>query len=106
MLPSYNDFSSSMYEVNKSLNWVDMGYENIHACLNDCILYHNQYDNQNKCLICKESRWKWNANETNVKNRCPAKVFWYFSLRSYTISHQYVDFKECLKIKETSKMLT
>ncbi|XP_074337456.1 uncharacterized protein LOC141674645 [Apium graveolens] len=38
-----------------------MGYEKIHACPNDCLLYRGQRnEDETTCHICKASRWKLN----------------------------------------------
>jgi hypothetical protein len=35
-----------------------MKVERIHACLNDCILYRNEYSDMNRCPKCEVSRYK------------------------------------------------
>ncbi|XP_021758669.1 uncharacterized protein LOC110723633 [Chenopodium quinoa] len=49
-------------------------YEKMHACPNDCVLYHNQYESLESCPICKASRYK------KGDRRVPAKTLWYFPI--------------------------
>ena len=39
---------------------LSLGVEKIHACLNHCILYRNEYKNATWCPRCKHSRYKRN----------------------------------------------
>ena len=65
-----------------------MGLEiqKIHACLNDCILYHGEeYENLDACLVCKASQYKIRRDDLgNVeceerpsRKKIPTKVMWY-----------------------------
>ena len=49
MLPLKNELPLSMYEAKNTLNALEMKYEKIHACLNDCILYRNELKNASCC---------------------------------------------------------
>ena len=51
-----------------------LNYEKIHACPNDCILYWDGRENQDKCDKCHVSRWK--DKDKKVAN----KVLRYFPL--------------------------
>lgn len=51
-----------------------LGYENIHACPNNCTLYWGEIENEVVCPTCLTSRWK---SETK---KIPAKVVKYFPL--------------------------
>ncbi|TXG66608.1 hypothetical protein EZV62_007883 [Acer yangbiense] len=78
MFPYGNEIPSSMYEAKKTMVALGLEYEKIHACLNDCILYGNEYKDLSSCPIYRESRWK-EHRETNINSRrVPAKVLWYF----------------------------
>ncbi|KAL5562732.1 hypothetical protein UlMin_032479 [Ulmus minor] len=61
MFPQPNELPTSMYEVKKAMSSLGMGYEKIHACQNDCILYRKE---------CKDLEW-------TKKKGVPAKVLWY-----------------------------
>ncbi|XP_074373843.1 uncharacterized protein LOC141714210 [Apium graveolens] len=57
-----------------------MGYEKIHACPNDCLLYRGQRDeDETTCRICKATRWKLNRKGEELEG-VPAKVLWYVPL--------------------------
>ncbi|XP_074323383.1 uncharacterized protein LOC141660306 [Apium graveolens] len=57
-----------------------MGYEKIHACPNNCLLYRGQIDeDETTCRICKASRWKLNKKGEEQEG-VPTKVLWYFLL--------------------------
>ncbi|XP_074373660.1 uncharacterized protein LOC141714010 [Apium graveolens] len=80
MLPQGNTFPSSFSEAKKSLCALGMEYEKIHVCLNDCLLYRGERDeDETKCRICQASRWKLNKNGDELEG-IPAKVLWYFPL--------------------------
>jgi hypothetical protein len=67
---------------------VGFGGGKIHACKNDCILYHGtEYEDLEKCSICALNRFhrrKDGGDDENCnKNRRkggPKKVFWYFPM--------------------------
>ncbi|KAL5537565.1 hypothetical protein UlMin_043586 [Ulmus minor] len=77
MLPQPNELPTSMYEVKKAMSSLEMGYEKIHACWNDCILYRKECKDLECCPVCGESRWKLEKNEGTKKKGVPAKVLWY-----------------------------
>lgn len=78
MLLVNNEMPLSMYEAKKTLNALGMGYEKIHACPNDCILYRNEYKYLSLCPTCGISRWKANKNSTKKSKVIPRKMLWYF----------------------------
>ncbi|GJT35161.1 CACTA transposable element [Tanacetum coccineum] len=55
-----------------------LGYESIHACVNDCFLFWGE-DHKDKqlCPVCNTSRWK-DSNTSGKK--VPNKVLCYFSI--------------------------
>ncbi|GKF07171.1 protein kinase, ATP binding site-containing protein [Tanacetum coccineum] len=55
----YN-FPSSYYEIKKTYKKIGLGYESIHACINDCFLFWGSEENLKmpNCPVCKESRYK------------------------------------------------
>ncbi|GJV86794.1 RNA-directed DNA polymerase, eukaryota, partial [Tanacetum coccineum] len=80
----------SYYAIKKTFKTIGLGYESIHACVNDCFLFRG---NNNKdvhfCPVCKTSIWK--DNNTPGK-KVPNKVLCYFSIiarlqRLYKSSH-------------------
>ena len=56
LLPKDNEMPSSFYEVKKTLCSLGMPYEKIHACPNNCMLYHKKFENEISCLVCSVSR--------------------------------------------------
>jgi len=58
MLPKENVLPNSTDEVKKFLKQFGFGYDVIHACKNDCILYRKQYEDSVSCPRCSESRWE------------------------------------------------
>jgi hypothetical protein len=47
MLPKDNELPASMYEAKKVICPLGLEVQKIHACHNDCILYHADYVNFN-----------------------------------------------------------
>ncbi|CAA7023801.1 unnamed protein product [Microthlaspi erraticum] len=80
MLPADNVLNTSLYEVKKFLKSFDLGYENIHACVNDCCLFRKKYKKLESCPKCKISRWKTNIHTGEVKQGVPQKVLRYFPI--------------------------
>ena len=74
MLPLNNEIPSSMYEAGKTFAALGMGYEKIHACPYDCILYRKEYKDATSCPTCGTSRWKLKKNSTEIRKDVPAKV--------------------------------
>nr|GEW38634.1 hypothetical protein [Tanacetum cinerariifolium] len=66
----------SYYAIKKTFKTIGLGYESIHACVNDCFLF--RADNNKDvhfCPVCKTSRWK-DSNTSGKK--VPKKVLRYF----------------------------
>ncbi|XP_074347298.1 uncharacterized protein LOC141686143 [Apium graveolens] len=80
LLPEGNNIPSSFSEAKKTLCALGMGYEKIHACPNNCLLYRGQInEDEITCRICKASRWKLNKKGEEQEGVL-AKVLWYFPL--------------------------
>jgi hypothetical protein len=77
LLSEKNEMPLSFYEVKKTICTLGMEYKKIHACPNDCMLYHKGMSNLKSCPTCGESRWKKKRNGVDVKEGVPAKVLWY-----------------------------
>ncbi|WVZ84511.1 hypothetical protein U9M48_031540, partial [Paspalum notatum var. saurae] len=81
-LPEGNVMPKSTAEAKKILCPIELKYERIHACPNDCIIYWGKYKENESCLICETSRYKKKDRpeelEGKEKKKIPAKVFWYF----------------------------
>jgi hypothetical protein len=58
-LPKDNKLPDSMYEAKKVLYPLGLEVQKIHACINDCILYHGEeYKNLEACLVREMSKTK------------------------------------------------
>ena len=80
VLPEEYVLHTSLYDVKKFLKTFDMGYEKIHACVNDCCLFRKKFKKLEKCPKCKASRWKTNMHTGQKKKGVPQKVLRYFSI--------------------------
>ncbi|XP_033146615.1 uncharacterized protein LOC117133756 isoform X1 [Brassica rapa] len=81
MLPKENVLPKSTDEVKKFLKQFGFGYDVIHACKNDCILYRKKYEDSVSCPRCSESRWEKDKHTGEEKKGIPAKVLWYFPIK-------------------------
>lgn len=81
MLPEDNVLPTSTDAMKKFLRVFGFGYENIHACKNDCILYRKQYDGLTSCPRCSASRWEIDKHTKEEKTGIPAKVLRYFPIK-------------------------
>ena len=59
-------------EVKSILRDLGLDEVNIHACVNNCILYYKEHANTNECLVCNEPRYKTERKDN------PPKVLRYF----------------------------
>ena len=57
-LPKDNELPETTYEAKKTICPLGLDVEKIHACINDCILYREEYENLNACPICGALRYK------------------------------------------------
>nr|ABB47415.1 transposon protein, putative, CACTA, En/Spm sub-class [Oryza sativa Japonica Group] len=83
MLPVENTLPETTYEAKQVLCPLGLEVRRIHACPNDCILYHKQYADLDACPVCKASRYKRkkSADEGNKSKRGgPANVVWYLPI--------------------------
>ncbi|XP_024007959.1 uncharacterized protein LOC112083967 [Eutrema salsugineum] len=81
MLPLDNVLPKSTDEMKKFLKMFGFGYNVIHACKNDCILYRNQYEELVSCPRCSESRWEKDKHTGEEKQGILAKVLIYFPIK-------------------------
>ncbi|KAA0048683.1 putative transposase [Cucumis melo var. makuwa] len=49
---------SSFYETKRKLRDLGLGYETIHACKYDCVLYWKEFADLQHCHTCGEARYK------------------------------------------------
>nr|GEX40198.1 hypothetical protein [Tanacetum cinerariifolium] len=68
----------SYYAIKKTFKTIGLGYESIHACVNDCFLFRGDVNKDvHFCPMCNTSRWK--DNNTPGK-KVPKKVLRYFPI--------------------------
>lgn len=75
--PENNALPRSCNEAKNLLRELGLGYDSIHVCVNNCILFWKDHANLEHCPVCQESRWK----DPNVKKRVAQKVPRYFPLK-------------------------
>nr|GEZ10388.1 hypothetical protein [Tanacetum cinerariifolium] len=80
----------SYYAIKKTFKMIELRYESIHACVNNCFLFQGE-DHKDKQFwpVCNTSRWK---DSNTPRRKIPKKVLCYFSIiprlqRSFKSSH-------------------
>jgi hypothetical protein len=71
--PECNTLPKSYNEVKNLLNELGLGYDSIHVCFKNCVLFRKQYAKLDDCPICGLSRWK-----DPERMKIPQKVLWHF----------------------------
>ncbi|KAG8493493.1 hypothetical protein CXB51_010896 [Gossypium anomalum] len=79
--------TSSCQDMKRLIKDLGLGYDKIHSCPNDCMLYWGDQKNQQSCHLCGKSRWM-NSNTEDVNTdeggaqlrKKPVKVLRYFPL--------------------------
>ncbi|GKA02623.1 hypothetical protein Tco_0675404 [Tanacetum coccineum] len=68
----------SYYAIKKTFKMIGLGYESIHACVNDCFLFRGDNNKDvHFCPVCKMSRWK---DSNTPGKKVPKKVLRYFPI--------------------------
>lgn len=70
------ELPQSYNEAKNYLRELGLGYDSIHVCKNNCVLFRKEYAKNNDCPVCGASRWK----DTEGRKRVPEKVLRYFPL--------------------------
>ncbi|XP_073362175.1 uncharacterized protein [Aegilops tauschii subsp. strangulata] len=82
-LPKDNELPDSTYATKKVICPLGLEVQKIHACPNDCILYHGAYEDLNACPVWGALRYKirrddpGDVDDEPPRKRIPAKVMWY-----------------------------
>ncbi|XP_074383286.1 uncharacterized protein LOC141724892 [Apium graveolens] len=58
VLPEDHKLPEKYYTVRKMIRGLNMEYEKIDACENDCMLFYKEHSEKTKCDICKRDRYK------------------------------------------------
>jgi hypothetical protein len=61
-----NTLPISTYRAKKLICLLSLGVDKIHACTNQCILYHKEHEFKTKCSVCGVSRYKRSYNHVYV----------------------------------------
>ena len=100
LLPIDAKLPKGTYEAKKIIKELGLGYENIHVCLNDCMLFWKHNANDETCSVCGTSWWVVVSNDndqdhtnedddvqddTNASSekskKKAAKILWWFPLK-------------------------
>jgi hypothetical protein len=74
LLPEENVLRGSWKEAKKVFFSTSMEYEIVHACINDCMLFHGNNANLTECSTCEESRY----DPCTITEKVPRKsVRWF-----------------------------
>jgi hypothetical protein len=73
--PTLNTVPKLYDDATKFLRRLGLGYDSIHVCLNNCVLFRKQYAELDHCPFCETSRWK-----DPERKRIPQKVMRHFPL--------------------------
>jgi hypothetical protein len=77
-LPDGETLPCSYREATRVRRDLGFGYEKIHACKNDCVLFWKEHANKVECPKCKTSRW---SSGNGRKSNIPQKVLRYFPIK-------------------------
>jgi hypothetical protein len=87
MLPEGSELPSTTYEAKKVVCSLGLEVQKIHACPNDCILYHgDEYEKLDVCPVCGTKRYKIGkmilvmSTGSQPRKKISAKVMWYFPI--------------------------
>ncbi|XP_074324381.1 uncharacterized protein LOC141661296 [Apium graveolens] len=78
VLPDDHKLPENYYTVRKMIKGLNMEYEKIDACENDCMLFYKEHSKKTKCDICKEDRYK--VQKDPKKQKIPRKILRYFPI--------------------------
>src|SRR4051812_48330816 len=87
LLPQGNTLPRSIYEAKMIVCPLDLPHVKYHTCINDCILYRDEYKDYTACPVCVQGRYK------RENKKFPRKVVWYFHITP-RLQRYFVDPKE------------
>nr|KAJ0195475.1 hypothetical protein LSAT_V11C700375270 [Lactuca sativa] len=67
LLPEGNMLPKITQQVKKMLTKLGLGYQNIHSCPNDCMLFWAEKEKDESCSICGSCRWKVLEDNSNYE---------------------------------------
>ncbi|CAN6559926.1 unnamed protein product [Malus baccata var. baccata] len=71
--------SNKCFDYFLGLKGLGLGYQKIHSCVNNCILFYKENKSLDKCPVCNEPRFKMTSQ--NRKTKIPQKVLRYLPLK-------------------------
>jgi hypothetical protein len=74
-VPQFNSLPKSYYEAKRMIKELGLGYDSIHVCYNNCVLFRGNYKKNDNCPVCGLSRWK-----DPIRKKIPQKVLRHFPL--------------------------
>ena len=69
---------ASYHEAKNVINALGLGYDSIHVCPNNCVLFRKEYAKHDECLVCGASRWKDSSDGKNIFLRKYYDIFQLF----------------------------
>ncbi|KAK3212192.1 hypothetical protein Dsin_016898 [Dipteronia sinensis] len=75
--PEGETLHATYYEAKKVVRDLGLGYDKIHACKHDCVLFWKENEFKNKCQECNTPRYVYDDRK---KKRVPQKVLRHFPL--------------------------
>ena len=67
VLPNGHKLPMKYYNVKKLVSGLNMGYQKIDACVNDCMLFYKEDSEKIYCDLCHENRYKSQKIQKNFK---------------------------------------
>src|SRR5438132_6989358 len=74
VLPKPNKLPCNTYRAKKLIAPLALDVQKIHACPNHCILYRKEYEQYDRCPVCKRSRYKHHDDREDEENSCHGHV--------------------------------
>ncbi|XP_074327411.1 uncharacterized protein LOC141665331 [Apium graveolens] len=78
VFPEGHKLPFKYYGVQKMVKKLNLGYEKIHACENDCMLFYSDDKDLENCKYCELSRYKDSIN--GGSDTIPRKILRYFKI--------------------------
>ena len=67
---------ASYQEAKRLIRALGLGYNSIHVCPNNCVLFRKNLEKNGVCLVCSAARWK----DNDARKKIPEKVLRHFPL--------------------------
>ena len=76
LLPADSTLPKKRSQCKKKISKLSLGYENIHTCVNGCVLFHKNLADESECSKCHEARYRQGLKSVVV----PRKVLCHFPI--------------------------